>query len=422
MTERATFLRNSYAGYYGALAKPAIDQKLTEVGPGTPGGEYLRRFWHPIGFSADLNDVPHRIRILGEDLVLFKDKSERVGLVALNCPHRGTSLEFGIIQERGIMCCYHGWVFDVDGKILETPGEPEDSTLKDRLWHGAYPVRDYKGLVFTYMGPPDKEPPFPVYDTFGLDNYKLEPWGGNILPCNWIQVKENAMDPVHTAFLHSINFTESFGVIPQYDFIENPLGMMYVAVRRVGDNVWVRSTEMIMPNLHQLAPTFETGEEPKTFSRPMQTLWAVPLDDTHTMNIGYNHYDLNNPPDPQKYIAGTDFGQMPDRPYRERQLLPGDYDAQVSMGPTAVHAREHLASTDAGVSLFRRLVKRGIRDVEDGGDPIPAPQREKGSIRTYAHDTIQRIPASKNIKDDKTLLQKVGTEVTEKILAGKYPR
>ena len=146
------------------------------------------------------------------------------------------------------------------------------------------------------------------------------------------------------------------------------------------------------------------------------------MDDTHTMNIGYNHYDLNNPPDPQKYIAGTDFGQMPDRPYRERQLLPGDYDAQVSMGPTAVHAREHLASTDAGVSLFRRLVKRGIRDVEDGGDPIPAPQREKGSIRTYAHDTIQRIPASKNIEDDKTLLHKVGTEVTEEILAGKYPR
>ena len=140
------------------------------------------------------------------------------------------------------------------------------------------------------------------------------------------------MDPVHTSFLHSINFTGSFGVIPELDFRENPLGMMYVGVRRIGDNVWVRSTEMIMPNLHQLAPTFETGETPKTFSRPMQSIWAVPLDDTNTMNIGFNHYDEIDPPDMERYYLGTDFGQMPDRPYEERQRLPGDYDAQVSIG------------------------------------------------------------------------------------------
>lgn len=422
MTERATFLRSKYSGYYGALAKPEIDQKLTEVGPGTPGGEYLRRFWHPVAFDNALQDVPVRLRILGEDLVLFRDKSGRVGLVTLNCPHRGTSLEFGIIQERGIMCCYHGWVFDVDGKILETPGEPEESTLKDRLWHGAYPVRAFRGLIFAYMGPPAEEPPFPVYDTFELDDYRLEPWGGNILPCNWIQVKENAMDPVHTSFLHSINFTESFGVIPQLNFLKNPLGMMYVAVRRMGENIWVRSTEMIMPNVHQLAPTFETGDVPKTFSRPMQTLWAVPVDDTQTMNIGYNHYDMINPPNTEKYVAGTDFGQMPDRPYRERQLLPGDYDAQVSIGATAIHAREHLASTDAGVSMFRQLVKRGIRDVEDGADPIPPAQRADGLIRTYAHDTVKLAPELQKAEDDSALLRKIGIDVTNDVLAGKFAR
>ncbi len=422
MTGRARFLRGEYAGYQGALGKLAEDKELTRVGPGTPGGEYLRRFWHPVAFTADLADVPVRVRFLGEDLALFKDRSGRIGLLALNCSHRGTSLEFGIIQDRGIMCCYHGWVFDVNGRILATPGEPADSTLKDRLWHGAYPVHAFKGLIFAYMGPPEHRPPFPVYDSFELADYRLEPWGGNVLPCNWIQVKENAMDPVHTSFLHSINFTESFGVIPDLDFCDTPLGMMYVGVRRIADNVWVRSTEMIMPNLHQLAPTFETGEAPKTFSRPMQSIWAVPLDDTHTMNIGFNHYDELNPPDMDKYYTGTDFGQMPDRPYEERQRLPGDYDAQVSIGPVAVHAREHLGATDRGVSQFRRLVRQGIRDTAAGKDPVPAAQRSKGPIRSYAHDTIRRAPPESDDDADAALLRRIGNEVTEDVLAGKHPR
>ena len=422
MSDRATFLRGEYGGYQGALDQLAADEELTRVGPGTPGGEYLRRFWHPIAFTADLADVPVRLRVLGEDLALFKDKSGRIGLLALNCSHRGTSLEFGIIQDRGIMCCYHGWVFDVNGRILETPGEPADSTLKDRLWHGAYPIHEFKGLVFAYMGPADLCPPFPVYDSYELDNYRLEPWGGNVLPCNWIQVKENAMDPVHTAFLHSINFTESFGVIPDLDFRETPLGMMYVGVRRIDQNVWVRSTEMIMPILHQLAPTFETGEVPKIFSRPMQSIWAVPLDDTHTMNIGFNHLDEINPPDMDKYHAGTDFGQMPDRPYAERQRLPGDYDAQVGIGEIAVHAREHLGFTDRGVSLFRRLVRQGIRDTAAGKDPVPAAQRAAGKIRTFAHDTIRHAPPAGDPAADAALLHRIGTEVTDDVLAGKYPR
>ena len=116
------------------------DTELTQVGPGTPCGEYLRRFWQPIITSAEVQDLPRRLRILGEDLVAFRDKSGAMGLLELYCPHRGTSLEYGLVCDKGLRCCYHGWLFDVDGKILETPGEPPDSTLKDRLYHGAYPV------------------------------------------------------------------------------------------------------------------------------------------------------------------------------------------------------------------------------------------------------------------------------------------
>ena len=160
MAERAPFLSTAYGAYHHR-ERPADDEELTRVGPGTPCGEYLRRFWQPVVLSEELRDLPRRLRIMGEDLVAFRDRSGAAGLLELHCPHRGTSLEFGLISDKGIRCCYHGWLFDVDGTILETPGEPADSTLKDRLFHGAYPVREYQGLVFAYMGPPEQTARFP---------------------------------------------------------------------------------------------------------------------------------------------------------------------------------------------------------------------------------------------------------------------
>ena len=144
MSERAPFLNTAYSAYYHR-ERPPEDEELTRVGPGTPCGEYLRRFWQPVILSNELGELPRRLRILGEDLVAFRDKSGAIGLLELHCPHRGTSLEFGLIGDKGIRCCYHGWLFDCDGTILETPGEPADSTLKDRLFHGAYPVHEHKG-------------------------------------------------------------------------------------------------------------------------------------------------------------------------------------------------------------------------------------------------------------------------------------
>jgi len=141
-----------FDGYHRRTIPPP-DPELTQVGPGTPGGEYLRRFWQPVAFVRDL-ERPLRVRILGEDLVVFRDGSGRIGVLHLHCAHRGTSLEFGIPLERGIRCCYHGWAFDVDGRCLETPGEPHGSRLKERVWQGAYPTREFTGLVFAYLGPP----------------------------------------------------------------------------------------------------------------------------------------------------------------------------------------------------------------------------------------------------------------------------
>ena len=165
MATRAPFLSTPFGGYYHRDI-PQEDTELTRIGPGTPCGEYLRRFWQPVCFTDNLRDLPRRVTLLGEELVAFRDGRGAVGLLELHCPHRGTSLEFGLLSDRGIRCCYHGWLFDVDGSILETPGEPETSTLKDRLCHGAYPTHEYNGIVFAYLGPPDQPPPFPRYDSF----------------------------------------------------------------------------------------------------------------------------------------------------------------------------------------------------------------------------------------------------------------
>src|SRR5262245_20214577 len=150
MTTRPSFLTARFGGYYHRDV-PREDAELTHVGAGTPCGEYFRRFWQPVCFSDDLRDVPRRVTILGEELVVFRDLSGRVGLLELHCPHRGTSLEFGLLSQRGIRCCYHGWLFDVDGAIIETPGEPAESTFQDRLRHGAYPIDAQHAELYTRM-------------------------------------------------------------------------------------------------------------------------------------------------------------------------------------------------------------------------------------------------------------------------------
>ena len=139
--------------------------ELTEVGAGTPMGELLRRYWHPVGLVADANDTPRRVRILGEDLILFRDKAGRPGLVDAHCAHRGSSLYYGRVEQRGIRCCYHGWLFDVQGHCLEQPCEPNGGgPARERVRQPWYPVQESYGLVFAYLGPPDKKPVLPRYD------------------------------------------------------------------------------------------------------------------------------------------------------------------------------------------------------------------------------------------------------------------
>jgi phenylpropionate dioxygenase-like ring-hydroxylating dioxygenase large terminal subunit len=420
MLTRAPFLSTAYGAYHHR-DRPPPDEELARVGPGTPCGEYLRRFWQPVILSEELGDLPRRLRILGEDLVAFRARRGAVGLLELHCPHRGTSLEFGLISEQGIRCCYHGWLFDVDGTILETPGEPADSTLKDRLFHGAYPVHEYQGLVFAYMGPPEQQPDFPILDTFDLPGYRLVARAPTIWECNWLQVKENSMDPAHLAFLHTLpgsqGFTEDLGALGEWDWMETPAGMVYIDTRRQGDRVWVRVADFIPPNIHQFPPNADPMAKRTAVNRPMATTWAVPLDDAHTMQIGYYRA-----PEGQETRRGAGFGQDASRPYEERQRIPGDYDAQVSIhGGLARHGLEHLASTDRGVTMLRNLIRRGIRATQNGEDPRPGAERSGRVIATFAHDrVVSGIPPASTAEEDSRLLREVARNVVTEMMRSGY--
>ena len=413
MVERAPFLNTAYSAYHHR-ERPTEDEELTRVGPGTPCGEYLRRFWQPIILAGELGELPRRIRVLGEDLVVFRDKRGAIGLLELYCPHRGTSLEFGLIGEKGIRCCYHGWLFDVDGTILETPGEPTDSTLKDRLFHGAYPVHEHGGLVFAYMGPPEKRPTFPLLDTYGLPGYKLIARAPTVWECNWLQVKENSMDPAHLAFLHTLpgseGFTEDLKELGEWDWMETPIGMVYTDTRREGDRVWVRVADFILPNIHQFPPNADPMAQRNSINRPLATTWAVPLDETHTMQIGYYHA-----PGGRELRRGAGFGQDASRSYEERQRVPGDYDAQVSIhGGIARHGLEHLAATDRGVTMMRNMIRRGIRAVGNGEDLDYRILRNGPAIPTYCHDrVISGIAPAPTPQGDRRLLRELARSMVE---------
>ncbi len=419
MATRAQFLNTRYGGYYHSDV-PKEDEELTHIGPGTPCGEYLRRFWQPVTFSDELTDVPKALKILGEELVAYRDFNGDIGLLEAHCAHRGTSLEFGLVCQTGIRCCYHGWLFDKDGTILETPGEPADSTLKDRLFQGAYPVHEYNGMVFAYMGPPDKQPPFPMYDSFFRPGYKLMPGKHYEYPCNWLQILENAMDPVHTSFLHTIvsgsQFTDEFGVIPELEYVETPAGMVYVGSRRVGDNVWVRMVENVFPNLQQVAPIWEDGKNPHEFDGPFLSRWIVPMDDTNTMLIEFRHISEAEEKTPA-WWGDRDVmlpAQLPiSEDYQHQQRQPGDYEAQTSQRPIAVHGLEHLGQTDQGVTLFRRQVRRGIQAVREGRDPEGLSPNAEKRVPTFCNDTVVYAPAAANPEEEQKLLLETGRRLIE---------
>ena len=406
--ERKSRSSQPFGGYYQNAAADD-DNFLTATGAGTPCGDYLRRYWHPIMMQSELGALPTTIRILGEDLVIFRDKSGQIGLLHKHCIHRGASLEFGVIAEHGIQCCYHGWHFDVDGSVIATPAEPPASRIASNFRQGAYRTREAYGMIFAYMGPPELTPEFPVYDSFEhpagnrLVPFKLR------FPCNWLQVVENAADPIHNAFLHTIvsgqQFSAAFAVLPALDFPETPLGFLSMATRKVRDFVFIRASDIILPNVGQfLAGSNAVTQECFAICSYL-TRWVVPVDDHNCFYLGVFHFNdytkSIRPLDESNY--GLDkmdlIGQTADRPYEERQREPGDYDALMGQGAIANRKAEHLGQSDRGIVLLRRQLRRAVEAVRSGETPAVPRLYPDGKVRTYAHELVFALPSQSNIRD-----------------------
>ena len=409
----------TYAGRQQTRVVSA-DAELTRVGPDTPCGEYLRRFWQPITLSSELGELPKTVRLLGEDLVLFRTKQNDLGLLGRHCCHRGTSLEYGIITDDGISCCYHGWHYAVDGTILDTPNDPA-SRLKETLRHTAYPVFEWRGIVFGYLGATELIPPFPKLDVWQEEDTEMVPYAYHY-PCNWLQVHENSQDPVHNVFLHTrssgVQFVEARGAMPLMDFFETPIGVMSLQARRWNANVWVRINEVIMPNMNQGGAIWERGDNAKCFQRGSGTSWKVPIDDSNTQVIGWRFLNDRVDPDGRGDRSRIGWGMIDsfgqhadDRPYEDHQRRPGDYDVMTGQGAINVHALENLTATDRGIALIRRKLRRGIKAVNEGrslGDPH---LKAAEFIPTYTQDTILTIP--RDPRNDDWLVSEVARKIAQ---------
>jgi phenylpropionate dioxygenase-like ring-hydroxylating dioxygenase large terminal subunit len=356
---------------------PTHLRELTDVGPGTPMGELLRRYWHPVGLVADATATPRQVRVLGEDLILFRDGEGRAGLVYPHCAHRGASLYYGKVEARGIRCCYHGWLFDVQGHCLEQPCEPELGRARGKVRQPWYPVEERYGLLWAYMGPPDRKPVLPRYECLEqlgegefleADDRSIGGGGPPVIPCNWLQHYENLVDPFHVVILHSsfsgTQFVPEMAVMPQVTWDTTDISVRTLSTRQLPDGrTFRRISEAGLPTL-RVIPNPRVGGV-----GPVESLgWVLPIDD--------HHFRI--------YVAGRvkekgELHRMRSRPDgkklweeltpEEHQAYPGDYEAMVSQGPVAKHSEEHLATSDRGLVMLRRLLRQQLDTVREGRDP-----------------------------------------------------
>ena len=380
------------------------NQLLAQTGPGTPMGEAIRRYWLPALLSWELPEpdcTPVRVKLLGEELIAFKDTDGSIGLIDNYCPHRRASMFFGRNEECGLRCVYHGWKFDVNGNCVDMPSEPAESNFKDKVKIASYPCMELGGVIWTYMGPPETQAPPPQFEwarapaTHRAVNKVLQ-------ECNWLQGLEGGVASVHAPWLHNNDLAnttkfETRSAAPRIEVEPTDYGYAYGSVRHLSqeEGNFVRAYQYIMP-FTQLRPDGGRGEEAPSIGGHM---W-VPMDDENHMVWNFI-YGLGDEPltEAQKYKNGdaayevidihngfrciwngdNDYGI--DREVQRTQTFTGiladarvganlqDRGIQESMGQLVDRTREHLATTDNGIIATRRMLLEAVRTVEDGGSP-----------------------------------------------------
>jgi 5,5'-dehydrodivanillate O-demethylase len=370
------------------------NELLTRVGPGTPAGNLLRRYWQPVAFAAELTDEKpiKRIKVMHEELVIFRDKQGNYGCLAEHCSHRGTSLYYGFLEDCGLRCAYHGWKYGPDGRCLEQPFEPPGSTYKDRVQHPAYPVQRLAGILFIYMGP-QPAPLLPRWDVLAWTNGHRWLMRQEDLTCNWLQAMENSADITHTFFLHGhmlyqrgdrgreVEYyhrpyeqygfqTFEWGVIKSWRY---GAGESHVGPERGG------GAPLIFPNLLRVLEGYR------------HTLhWRVPIDDTHTRIMWAAFVRGKDPQTPEELenppLEESPPQRLPDGEYPLDTFYGQDKMAWETQGPIFDRSQEHLGASDRGIVLFRQMLREQIEVVQRGGEPL-------GLVRDPAKNECIELPA-----------------------------
>lgn len=387
------------------------NEELTRVGADTPGGRMLRRYWHPVGVSADLRDTPKLVKVLGEELVLFRKPDGECGLIDSRCPHRGASLAAGYVDQQGLRCPYHGWLFSPSGQCLDQPCEPAESRFKDRIRQVSYPIEELGGLIFAYMGPAPA-PMLPRLDVLVASNGTRRPAFARYVPSNWLQMVDNHQDPTHTTVLH--REVQPWLQPPECHYFDTELGSIAVAVRDGPEQGtrYVREVHFFAPNGMKV-PIPDTTE--KTIQGPstIRCVWVVPMDDYNSVEweVLFAPFDADGRPTPFNYDADPTLYEMPvPQPFQE-YIRPGtpaypDYFSggakgatvilrqdtltQASQGRLQPRELEHLASSDRGVMKSRRIIKECIDAVARGEDP-------RGVVRGAPADHVVEVEIAEEI-------------------------
>lgn len=349
------------------------NERLTRVGPGTPMGALLRRYWHPVATVTELDHDPVLpVTLLGEHLALYRTEQGELGLVAQRCPHRGASLAYGIPEEGGLRCPYHGWKFSKIGRCIEMPAEPESSSFKDRIQIPAYPAHEMGGLIWAYLGPAPV-PLLPRFDLFVRDDLTRE-IGITRLPVNWLQIMENSFDPTHLEHLHTryMNYVQKRKGLPPLAEERHHLKIAFdvfewgIVKRRLLEGQtedaddWRIGHPVLFPNILAVGASGEP-----------QFQIRVPIDDTNTLHYWY-FTKLRQPGEPpQQEIPIYECPYT----YEDGRLIVDtvfnqDMMVWVTQGAISDRTTERLGTSDKGIILYRSVLEAEMQKVERGEDPL----------------------------------------------------
>jgi phenylpropionate dioxygenase-like ring-hydroxylating dioxygenase large terminal subunit len=369
------------------------------VGPGTPAGEWFRRYWVVVGTTQELYDIPQAVKVLGEDLVLFRDESGKLGLLGEHCPHRGASLEYGDIEDGGLRCPYHGWLFDVSGRCLGMPAEPGNSKFASKVRHLSYPVRELGGFIFAYLGPDQNQPPLPKYRALADPAGQRSLEATRVYEYNWFNFIENGADPAHFSILHRANPSDgtwrswffNFKDIPPFDAVETAYGMKVIS-RKPGptsDTEYVDEKSFALPSILQIGDTeFTHFKQPREAlaagSHNAHFMFVTPNDDHRFTLFTVNHYTGSDPEFFDKLSPSRKVEARAEKKGHDRRKY-SPFRGNVRTEDIACQAtqlllherREQLATSDKGVIMIRKIIRSAIESALSGEKPKGIPSKNE---------------------------------------------